>query len=104
MSSAIRFIQSGLVAVCLSLPMTGCTIISSQLSGNNEDDIQAARAVKSSLMASDSINAAPLRIVKRNNLITLSGFVEFEEEKAEAERIVRNLYPTASINNDIKVR
>ena len=81
-----------------------CNIISAQFTGDDNEDIQAARAVKSALLASASLNAAPLSVIKRGDEIILSGYVESVIEKIEAEAIAHKLYPEASIKNDIQLR
>ncbi|MFK7858011.1 MAG: BON domain-containing protein [Granulosicoccus sp.] len=90
---------TGLVAV-----LGACNIISAQLADSDTEDIRGAREAKSALMASSTLNAAPLRINKRGDVIELSGYVESEEERLEAEAIIRKLYPVSAIRNNIQLR
>lgn len=101
-----RNIYRLLAAGSLVVSLGACNIISAQLAGrgNSNNDVQGARLAKSALMASPLVNAAPLRVSKHDNVITLSGYVESMNEKRKALEIVEKLYPEATINNDIQLR
>ena len=81
-----------------------CTYLGSLVSSKDSDDVAITRSAKSALMASDKINAAPLRVSNKGDVMQLSGSVESDEERLEAERVLRSLYPDITIENLIKVR
>jgi len=84
--------------------LCSCTLISDKLSPGNTHDVEGSRAAKSALMASELVNAAPVRVSKKGDLIVLSGRVEAISEKEAAETIVKELFPEANISNQIEVR
>lgn len=69
-----------------------------------ERDSNVARNVKSHLIKSPAVEAAPLRVRVEGKIIVLNGFVESLEEKQEAEIVARELYPAFELLNYIRVR
>jgi len=90
-----------IVMTCFTL--TSCAYVEKFRSGI-EQGAAVARNVKSELIKSPAVEAAPLQVRVENKTILLEGFVESLDEKQEAEIVARELYPAFDVLNNITVR
>lgn len=70
----------------------------------NNDDAKIHDQVLDTLYCSDKVDASQIKVVVIYDSVTLSGMVNSEEEKAEAERVVRELKNVWSVTNELVVR
>lgn len=72
--------------------------------GNSEKDIQITKDIRSSIMDKElSFNAKNIKIITRNEYVSLKGVVESEAEHQEILKIARNHANTAKITDELKV-
>jgi osmotically-inducible protein OsmY/sporulation protein YlmC with PRC-barrel domain len=72
--------------------------------GNSSKDMQITKDIRSGIMDKDlSFNAKNIKIITRNEHVTLKGVVESDEEHEAVVRIARNHANTAKITDDLKV-
>jgi sporulation protein YlmC with PRC-barrel domain len=72
--------------------------------GNSKKDVQITKDIRSGIMdANLSFNAKNIKIITRNENVTLKGVVESEAEHQAVLAIARNHANTAKINDDLKV-
>ncbi|MFK8080277.1 MAG: BON domain-containing protein, partial [Granulosicoccus sp.] len=96
-----------IAAVTACLLASSCTMIPESVKNlgrtenTNSTDDNVARLVKAQLVASDDVEAAPLRISVEGDAIVLQGFVENSEQRTEAERLTQQLYPQYQVINKI---
>ena len=88
----------------LSYSIISCSLITSELNLNKSEDKGTALAAKMVLVKAEEIDAAPLRIKVLDDVIVLSGFVETDEEKQAAERIIHEQFGEFTVSNEIRVR
>lgn len=72
--------------------------------GNSSKDIQITKDIRSGIMDTDlSFNAKNIKIITRNENVTLKGVVDSHDEHEAILRIARNHANTAKISDDLKV-
>lgn len=72
--------------------------------GNSEKDVQITKDIRSSIMGTDlSFNAKNIKIVTRNEHVTLKGVVESHAEHQSILKIAKNHANSAKITDDLKV-
>ena len=97
------FGKATIIIACLALG--GCSYAETLL--KQDDSVEytkIARSVKASLVDSELVEAAPLRVSATARTIVLEGFVESPEQRKEAERIAEELHPNYEIDNNIRIR
>lgn len=68
------------------------------------DDAALAARVKGRLIEADDIDAAALRVVSRDGVVTLSGFVETAAQRRRAETLARDAPGLRELRNRIEVK
>ncbi len=72
--------------------------------GNSDKDVQITKNIRFSIMDKDlSFNAKNIKIITRNEHVTLKGVVESAEEHQAILQIAKNHTSTANITDDLKV-
>lgn len=72
--------------------------------GNSEKDVQITKDIRSSIMDKDlSFNAKNIKIITRNERVTLKGVVESTAEHQIILKIAENYTSTTNITDDLKV-
>jgi hypothetical protein len=72
--------------------------------GNSTKDVQITKDIRTSIMDKDlSFNAKNIKIITRNEHVTLKGVVESDDEHQAILKIARNHANTAKITDDLKV-
>ncbi len=72
--------------------------------GNSAKDVQITKDIRSGIMETDlSFNAKNIKIITRNEHVTLKGVVESDAEHQAILKIARNHANTARITDDLKV-
>jgi sporulation protein YlmC with PRC-barrel domain len=72
--------------------------------GNSAKDVQITKDIRSGIMDTDlSFNAKNIKIITRNERVTLKGVVESHDEHEAILKIARNHADTAMITDDLKV-
>lgn len=73
--------------------------------GNSAKDIQITKDIRSSIMDTDlSFNAKNIKVITRNEHVTLKGVVESDAEHQAILKIARNHANTAKITDDLQVK
>jgi osmotically-inducible protein OsmY len=67
------------------------------------DDATTTAAVKSRLIGNDSTNGLQIDVDTNNDVVTLSGRVDSDEERDLAEEIARNATDVADVHNNLVV-
>lgn len=72
--------------------------------GNSDKDIQITKDIRSSIMDTDlSFNAKNIKVITRNEHVTLRGVVKSDAERKAIVKIAGNHANTGKITNDLKV-
>lgn len=72
--------------------------------GNSDKDLQITKNIRSSIMDTDlSFNAKNIKIITRNERVTLKGVVKSHAEHEAILKIARNHANTSRITDDLKV-
>lgn len=72
--------------------------------GNSDKDVQITKDIRSGIMGKDlSFNAKNIKIITRNEYVSLKGVVESDAEHQMVLKIARNHANTAKITDDLKV-
>jgi sporulation protein YlmC with PRC-barrel domain len=73
--------------------------------GNSSEDVRITKDIRSALMDADlSFNAKNIKIITRNEHVTLKGVVESDAEHQAILKIARNHANTANITDNLKVK
>ncbi len=73
--------------------------------GNSSKDVQITKDIRSGIMDKDlSFNAKNIKIITRNEHVTLKGVVESPAEHQAILKIAGNHANTAKITDDLKVK
>jgi hyperosmotically inducible protein len=72
--------------------------------GTVVDDGMVTSKVKTALIGNNTTKAYQINVTTREGVVQLSGFVDSEAAKAEAERLARNVAGVRSVKNDLEMR
>jgi hyperosmotically inducible protein len=72
--------------------------------GTVVDDGTMTAKVKAALVADDTTKAHQINVSTREGVVQLSGFVDSDAAKAQAERLARTVSGVRDVENDIDVR
>lgn len=102
-------VRSTLVAVATALAaitvLPGCAISRGQSTvGEYIDDTAITTAVKAKFVESKTVDAAAISVETLNGEVQLSGYAKNTTERAEAERIAREVKGVKSVRNSLTVR
>lgn len=94
-----------LLALGLGPLMTGCALTSGQSTvGQYVDDATITTRVKTRMAKDPAVSAMRINVDTLNGVVQLSGFATSETERANAERLVREVPDVKSVRNNIVVR
>ncbi|HEX6999003.1 MAG TPA: BON domain-containing protein [Gammaproteobacteria bacterium] len=68
------------------------------------NDATTSAAVKAALIGNDNIKARNIDVETRDDVVTLRGEVETEEQKALAEQLAKNTRDVSEVRNELTVR
>ena len=93
-------------AVLLMATLSSCTSLTSELDQTSYESASVSTAIKSALIDSPGMPAAATLVEAddEQSSITLSGFVDTQEQRAEAERLARQSAPGYRILNELELR
>ena len=82
----------------------GCAAISGQeTSGEYVDDATISTKARAEILGDSMLKPFQIHVETLQNVVQLSGFVDTPSQKAEAERVVRNIKGVKQGKNDIVV-
>lgn len=97
-------LSAALTAVVL-LTATGCAVTRGQETvGAYVDDSVITTQIKARFVDSPIVGAAAISVETLNGTVMLSGFAKSGTEKAEAERIAKDVNGVKSVKNEIAIR
>ena len=97
-------LSAALTAVVL-LTSTGCAVTRGQETvGAYVDDSVITTQIKARFVDSPIVGAAAISVETLNGTVMLSGFAKSGTEKAEAERIAKDVNGVKSVKNEIAIR
>jgi hyperosmotically inducible periplasmic protein len=84
---------------------TGCTSTATREStGEYIDDTVVTAKVKTALARDDSVNGFAVKVETFKGVVQLSGFVDTETERLQAERVAGGVAGVTSVANNILVK
>lgn len=103
------FARTLLVAAATSLAavlvLPGCAVTRGQETvGEYIDDAAITTQVKAKFVEAKTVDAASIKVETLNGEVMLSGFAKNATEKADAERIARDVRGVKRVKNEIAVR
>ncbi|WP_284617486.1 BON domain-containing protein [Aquabacterium humicola] len=103
------FARTLLVAAATSLAavlvLPGCAVTRGQETvGEYIDDASITTQVKAKFVEAKTVDAASIKVETLNGEVMLSGFAKNATEKADAERIARDVRGVKRVKNEIAVR
>ena len=97
-------LSAAMTAVVL-LTATGCAVTRGQETvGAYVDDSVIPTQIKARFVDSPIVGAAAISVETLNGTVMLSGFAKSGTEKAEAERIAKDVNGVKSVKNEIAIR
>jgi hyperosmotically inducible periplasmic protein len=96
-------IRTILIMAITTLLITGCAS-DGRTAGDRIDDAAIVTRANVALAGSPVASAWDVSVESHNGSVLLSGFVETEEERAEAERIVAQVNGVQQVQNNIELR
>ncbi len=96
-SVAIGALAAALVAGCAAHDGHRST-------GQALDDTSATARVKTALVQNPATKARDIKVEVNRGVVQLSGFVDSEQEKAEASKVARSVEGVQSVRNDLTVQ
>lgn len=98
-------VKQGCLLVLACLILTACAGSPKQEStGEYIDSTVITTKVKAALLKSPVAKVLDIQVKAYKGVVQLSGFVESEQQKAEAEKIARNTAGVRAVENDIIVK
>jgi hyperosmotically inducible protein len=100
-------IRLPLLATLLSaaLALGGCASTATQRSaGETIDDGVLTGKVKAALIDNDIVEAGEVNVTSYRGVVQLSGFVDSNEEKAQATEAAKSVEGVKEVHNDLKVQ
>lgn len=97
-------LSAAMTAVVL-LTATGCAVTRGQETvGAYVDDSVITTQIKARFVDSPVVGAAAISVETLNGTVMLSGFAKSSAEKAEAERIAKDVNGVKAVKNEIAIR
>lgn len=85
--------------------ITGCAVARDQQTvGAYIDDAAITTAVKARLVEDKTVNAGAVNVQTLNGEVALSGFARSSEERAQAERVARDVKGVRTVRNNLAIR
>jgi osmotically-inducible protein OsmY len=101
----IHIALSAAITAVVLLTATGCAVTRGQETvGAYVDDSVITTQIKARFVDSPIVGAAAISVETLNGTVMLSGFAKSGTEKAEAERIAKDVNGVKSVKNEIAIR
>ena len=71
--------------------------------GQGADDLWIWSKTRTALATTDDLRDSTIQVDVENNVVTLSGTVPIEAQKAKAEQVARGIEGVSSVKNEIRV-
>lgn len=102
---ARTFVVAAATALSALLVLPGCAVTRGQSTvGEYVDDASITTQVKAKFVEAKTVDAASIKVETLNGEVMLSGFAKNATEKADAERIARDVRGVKRVKNEIAVR
>ncbi|MFC7292387.1 BON domain-containing protein [Hirschia litorea] len=99
----IRTFAIALLAPCMIGALTGCAVVQEKTFGESLDEASAASQIKSQLLARSPGRFMQVDVEVTSRLVLLTGRVETEEDKVEADQIAWGVRTIDEVANEIEV-
>ena len=104
-SNVLRPITLVLAAALSVATITGCAVVRDQQSvGAYVDDAAITTAVKAKFVEDKTVDAGAINVQTLNGTVNLSGFAKSGTERAQAERLARDVKGVRDVRNTLAVR
>lgn len=101
----IRIALTAAMTAVILLTATGCAVTRGQETvGAYVDDSVITTQIKARFVDSPVVGAAAISVETLKGTVMLSGFAKSSTEKAEAERIAKNVNGVKAVRNEIAIR
>lgn len=106
MSTILRLTGTVALGAALALPLlSGCAGTTMREStGEYVDDTVITAKVKTALVRDSTVSALDVNVETFKGTVQLSGFVDTEEQKVQAERLAQGVAGVSSVTNSIVVK
>jgi osmotically-inducible protein OsmY len=92
-------------AVCVALALGACASTDTkQSTGEYIDDTAISAKVKTALIEDSDTKARDIQVETYKGVVQLSGFVDSSSEKAEAERLAKQVAGVERVDNKLSVK
>ncbi len=105
MNHSFTTVAAVLAAVVGTGQVAGCAVARDQQSvGSYIDDTTITTQVKARFAEAPTVSAMAISVETLKGTVQLSGFAKSTDERAQAERIARDVSGVAAVKNNIAVR
>jgi hyperosmotically inducible periplasmic protein len=84
--------------------LTGCETTSGKTAGQTMSDTSISTAVQTKLTSDRLSNFSRVDVDTERGVVNLSGVVETAEQRAQAERLARQVDGVARVNNNLQIQ
>ena len=96
------------ILLCLSLTLmlsaSGCASMTGQTTGQYVDDRTITASVKSKLVADRASNLTRVDVDTTNQVVSLNGIVETQQQKQRAEELARQVSGVKAVKNNLQIQ
>ena len=89
---------------CLALLASCAPMEGRETAGNYVDDATISTKVRAQLVGDQALKAFDIHVETMQDVVQLSGFVDSEQQRAQAEQIAHSVSGVRGVRNDIVVR
>jgi hyperosmotically inducible periplasmic protein len=82
----------------------GSSSMAAQSVGEYIDDAASTTAVKAKLIAEKAANFTRISVETNNNIVTLTGEVESEDQKERAEKVAKQVDGVKRVDNKLEIK
>jgi osmotically-inducible protein OsmY len=84
--------------------LTGCETTSGKTAGQTMSDASISTAVQTKLTSDRLSNFSHVDVDTERGVVNLSGVVDTEEQRTQAERLARQIDGVAQVNNNLQIQ
>ena len=92
------------IFLVVTLTLGGCAGISGEITPEPRDDAIIATKIKAQLIDSQQLAAAAIKVESDGGAVTLSGFVDNEDQSRKAESLARSVDGVVNVTNQLDVK
>lgn len=99
--SALYSVASVFLALFL---FSGCTAMTGETAGQYVDDSTITASVKAKLVAEKTSNLTRVDVDTTNQVVSLNGIVESNEQKQRAEQLTKDVKGVRRVQNNLQIQ